>query len=328
MTTALEVISGDIWSVAKTFDAIRTDKSLSFDAEAGFAIQSLMGNDYAMQIAHQNRQSVIDAVTNIAAIGISLNPARKQAYLVPRDRKICLDISYMGLMDLAIASGTIRWAQCALVYSGDEFTLNGLDRQPTHKFNPFSPDRGTLAGVYCVVKTSDGDFLTHTMPIEDVYAIRDRSSAWKAFIEKKKKCPWATDEGEMVKKTCIKQAYKYWPKGEASGRLEQAIHYMNTEAGEGLHRDPETHGAGGGNPTHGAMESMPIDVQNYLRELAARLETVFKIDGISTAVDIVKAENLENEQVVALWTRLPSEFRTAYKKEQAAREEAAKLMTH
>jgi len=326
MSTALEVISGDIWSVAKSFDSINPDKSLNFEAEAGFAIQALMANDYSMEIAHRNRQSVVDAVTNIAAIGISLNPARKQAYLVPRDKKICLDISYMGLMDLALASGSIRWAQCALVYATDDFTLNGLDKQPIHKFQPFSKDRGALVGVYCVVKTSDGDFLTHTMPIEDVFAIRDRSSAWKAWVEKKRKCPWVTDEGEMVKKTCIKQAYKYWPKGESSGRLEKAIHYLNTEAGEGLHKDPMPSTASGGNPTHGAMEAMTLEVQNVLRELASELEYIFKFDGIAPCVDRVAAENMDSETAIALWTLLPSDFRSAFKAEKKAREDAAKLL--
>jgi recombination protein RecT len=178
-----------------------------------------------------NRQSLVDAVTNIAAIGISLNPAKKQAYLVPRDKKICLDISYIGLMDLAMATGAILWAQSELVYSNDSFALNGFDKPPTHSYNPFSKDRGEVVGVYVVVKTSSGDYLTETMSMDEVNAIRDRSSAWKAWIKSQKSCPWVTDPGEMAKKTCVKRAYKFWPKTE---RLEQAIHYLNTDGNEGL----------------------------------------------------------------------------------------------
>lgn len=196
-----------------------------------FAIQSLTANDYAMGIAQKNRQSVINAVTNIAAIGISLNPAKKQAYLVPRDGRICLDISYIGLLDLAIGSGSIRWGQSELVYEGDAFTLNGFDKPPTHERNPFDKNRGAVIGVYVVVKTADGDYLTTTMTIDEVNAIRDRSTAWKAWISKKSTCPWVTDPGEMAKKTVIKRAYKLWPKTE---RLEQAIHHLNTDGDEGL----------------------------------------------------------------------------------------------
>ena len=323
-STAIETLKGDVWSVAESFDNIRADKSMNFEAEAGFAIQSLMGNEYAMKMAMQNRQSVVNAVTNIAAIGISLNPARKQAYLVPRDGRICLDISYMGLMDLALASGSIRWAQCALVFANDEFSLNGLDKQPSHKFNPFAKDRGELIGVYCVVKTQDGDYLTHAMTAEDVFAIRDRSSAWRAYVEKKKKCPWVTDEGEMVKKTCIKQAYKYWPKGEASGRLESAIHYLNNEAGEGLPKDPATTTTSI-RGTDGAMESLSMEIQQVIGEMTDELDYTLGFDGIAACVDRVVNEKMGDDEMTALWSRLPSDFRTAYKAEKKARDEVLEM---
>lgn len=227
----LAVITNDIYGARDSFVSVLTDKNLNFEREAEFAIQTIQGNDYSMSIAVKNRQSVVNAVTNIAAIGISLNPAKKQAYLVPRDGKICLDISYIGLMDLAMATGAIRWAQAELVYSGDSFVLNGFDKPPAHSYNPFAKGRGEVVGVYVVVKTADGDYLTETMSIDEVNAIRDRSSAWKAWISKQKSCPWVTDPGEMAKKTCVKRAYKFWPKTD---RLEQAIHYLNTESGEGL----------------------------------------------------------------------------------------------
>lgn len=224
-------IEDSIYGTKDSFASVLTDRSINFDREAEFALQTLYGNDYAMKIAMQNRSSVIAAVVNIAAIGISLNPAKKQAYLVPRDGKICLDISYMGLMDLAIDSGSIRWGQAELVYEADTFGLNGVDQQPTHLRNPFARDRGDVVGVYVVVKTADGDYLTDAMSVDEINAIRDRSSAWKAWITKQKSCPWLTDWGEMAKKTVVKRAYKYWPKTD---RLDQAIHHLNTDGGEGL----------------------------------------------------------------------------------------------
>lgn len=227
MSNALTTITNDIYGVRANFESVSVDRSINFEREAGFAIQVIGANDYALKVAMANRQSVIDAVTNVAAIGISLNPAKKQAYLVPRKNKICLDISYMGLMDLAMETGSIKWAQAALVYSQDTFALNGLDKPPLHQFNPFSKDRGEVIGVYVVVKTADGEYLTHTMAAADVYAIRDRSESWKSG----KPGPWNTDPGEMMKKTVVKQAYKYWPKTE---RLEEAIHHLDTEGGEGL----------------------------------------------------------------------------------------------
>lgn len=227
MSNNIQIITDDIYGTRDSFLAVVPEKDISFEREAGFAIQALSKNDFTLNTAIKSRQSVIDAVTNIAAIGISLNPAKKQAYLVPRDGRICLDISYMGLMDLAMATGSIRWAQAALVRERDVFELNGFDKPPVHRFNPFDSARGAIVGVYVVVKTADGEYLTHTMTVAECYAIRDRSAAWRPS----KSGPWKTDEGEMIKKTAVKQAYKYWPKTD---RLEKAIHHLNTETGEGL----------------------------------------------------------------------------------------------
>lgn len=228
----LATVQRDVYACRDAFVSVLSDPSINFEREAVFAMQVLSRNDYTLKVAAGNRQSVADAITNVASIGISLNPARKQAYLVPREGKICLDISYMGLMDLAMANGSIRWAKAELVYESDQFALNGFDRPPTHTFAPFDKDRGVIVGVYVVVKTADGDYLTEAMSLDEVYAIRDRSTAWKAYVsDNKKTCPWVTDEGEMIKKTCIKRAYKYWPKTE---RLEHAIHYLNTDGGQGI----------------------------------------------------------------------------------------------
>jgi recombination protein RecT len=226
ISSALSTITSDIYGMRGSFESVAIDRNVNFEREAGFAIQVLGNNDYALKIALGNRQSVIDAVTNVAAIGISLNPAKKQAYLVPRGGKICLDISYMGLMDLAMETGSIKWAQATLVHEADMFALNGFDKPPLHQYSPFGA-RGPIIGVYVVVKTADGEYLTHTMDIASAYAIRDRSESWK----KGQSGPWKSDEGEMIKKTCVKQAYKYWPKTE---RLETAIHHLDTEGGEGI----------------------------------------------------------------------------------------------
>jgi recombination protein RecT len=321
VSNALTIVQGDILATREHFLALNNDPQV-FEREAGFAIQQITANDYSLRIATENRQSVINAVTNIAAIGISLNPAKKQAYLVPRDGRICLDISYLGLLDLAIQSGSIMWGQAELVYAEDTFELNGFDKPPTHKRNPFSKNRGELVGAYVVVKTADGDYLTTCMEIGEVFAIRDRSSAWKAWTEKKKKCPWVTDEGEMVKKTVIKRAYKLWPKTE---RLDQAVHYLNTEAGEGLAElasndaapSPKAPASNTARDVlRDALMAMSPEAQGYMRELAAEVESIFDNPetGAEFAFDRIEIEALDNDGRMALWYLLPSNVRTALKK--------------
>jgi recombination protein RecT len=239
MSNALAIVTGAIQEARDDFSRVLVDRSISFERESGFAIQQLQKNEFTLKVAMQSRQSVINAVTNIAAIGISLNPARKQAYLIPRkvngQMEICLDLSYIGLLDLAVASGSILWGQAEIVRENDGFTLNGFDKAPTHVFNPFGKDRGDIVGTYVVVKTHSGDYLTTAMSIEDVHSIRDRSEAWKAYLQKKvSTCPWLTDEGEMIKKTVIKRAYKLWPKTD---RLDDAMTHLNGENAEGLAQD-------------------------------------------------------------------------------------------
>lgn len=228
----IDTVQGLVLNTEYAFNAVLCDKSISFQREAEFATQIVTGNDYLMGVAIKAPQTLIDAVTNVAAIGISLNPAKKHAYLVPRKNKVCLDISYMGLMDLAIQSGSIKWAQAEIVHANDEFEIVTVDRPPIHKRNPFNLDRGEIVGVYVVAKTIDDDYLTDTMTKAEIDGIMNRSESVKAG----KSSPWKTDYGEMAKKTVVKRAQKYWPKTE---RLESAVHHMDTEGGEGLVLNPE-----------------------------------------------------------------------------------------
>lgn len=206
---------------------------MTWARESEFAMQVLTRNEFTMKMALSNRQSLRDAIVNVASLGTTLDPSQKFAYLVPRDKGIMLDISYMGLANLAMESGSVRMVKAELVHESDTFILHGTDKDPTHKRDPFlkANERGLVKGVYCVAKTAHGDFITDTMSIDDVFRIRDRTESWKAHIRKGTKTPWATDTDEMVKKTIVKRAYKMWPR---SKRLDSAIHYLNTRTEESI----------------------------------------------------------------------------------------------
>lgn len=224
---ALTTVESRVLSLENEFNQVNAYK-LNFKKEAGFALQLLKASDFLRSTAQSNPDSLQNAITNIAAIGISLNPATKEAYLVPRNRSICLDISAIGLIKLATDSGSIKWAQAEIVKKNDKFKFLGVGKEPFHEVEYFS-DRGETVGAYVVAKTSDGDFLTTVMSVKECHDIRDRSEAWKAFVTgKTKSCPWATDEGEMMKKTVIKRASKLWPKSE---RLDTAVHVLNEHEG-------------------------------------------------------------------------------------------------
>jgi len=218
-------------------------KHIRFDNEKGFAIQILQNNAYLMKVATENPNSLQQAFTNIAAIGLSLNPAKKQAYLIARTvktpngqfvSKIFIEPSYVGLCDLCTMSGTIDWLQSGVVYANDSFMDNGPGNRPTHQYNAFSKERGEFAGVYCTAKTVKGDYLTTIMTAEEVIGIRERSEAVKAFRGPNPKGnggPWLTDFEEMAKKSVVRRAYKMLPKTAESERMDNAVMLSNENEG-------------------------------------------------------------------------------------------------
>lgn len=208
---------------AKKFVALASShKAVNFDQEAHFALQALKANEFLAKTAANNPDSLINAISNIASVGLSLNPALKHAYLVPRDGKVCLDFGFKGLVHLAVDSGSLLFVQAEIVFEKDKFILRGRGQEPIHERNPFAKDRGEMIGAYCVAKLVNGDFLVETMSIEEILSIRDKTQAYKAFLSgKAKSAIWESDFYEMAKKTIIRRASKSWPMSNAS-RVETA----------------------------------------------------------------------------------------------------------
>lgn len=65
--------------------------------------------------------------------------------------------------------------------------------------------------------------------------------------------------------------------------------------------------------------SLTIEERDYLKELAQNVIDLFAAKGQATAYERVESEGLENEHKIYLWSRLPSNVRTALKKESAFR---------
>lgn len=209
----VRMVEPDFNTLAKIHGAV------NFEREASFALQILKGNDYLAGIAVSNQDSLKHAILNVAAIGLSLDPVHRLAYLLPRKKQICLDISYRGLVKLATDIGAIKWAVADVVCASDTFELRGFGKEPLHNCNPFAENRGDVVGAYCVAKTHDGDFLTTTMSADEIKSVRERSESFKAGGSS----PWTTDRNEMIKKTVIRRAYKLWPMTDGRKRFDQAI---------------------------------------------------------------------------------------------------------
>lgn len=221
-------IEPDFNKLAKVHGAV------TFERELSFAFLALSTNSYLMGVAMANQDSLKRAVLSVASVGLSLDPTRKLAYLLPRGKRdqkeICLEISYRGLIQIATDVGSILWAHADVVCEKDTFRLRGLGKEPLHEYEPFATDRGEVVGAYCVAVTPDNHFLTTVMSAAEIQSIRDRSEAFKAGSG-----PWITDRNEMIKKTVIRRAYKSWPMTDRRDRLDQAI-----EVGDDTQLDEST----------------------------------------------------------------------------------------
>lgn len=283
------------------FLSVSVDKQIAWQKEFNFALQLLKSNDYLDKVAWNNTESLKNAIVNISAIGISLNPATKHAYLVPRDKKVCLDISYMGLLHLACMSGSIMWGQAKIVRANDAYVSKGIDKAPEHTYNAFG-DRGGIVGTYCTVKTCDGDYLTEEMSLQAVYDIRDRSMAFK-----KKSGPWVTDPEMMIRKTVVKRASSYWPKVE---RLDSAIHMLNTDNEEGIDFNDDKPAGKSGNWKAG---NNPDSLPHALREVYFTINEAFEMGDMQVVSEMFSCFDLHEEQI-AVWKCFASDERTKMKK--------------
>ena len=211
----------------------------TWNREFTFALQIMRNNVSAFKkIAEENPQSITNAIINIATIGTTLNPALRQAYLIPRNVKInganvmtaCLDHSYIGLCQIATSSGGCIDMDADVVYAGDYFKyVRGLN--PTLEHIPFSmrddltPEKkaagkGEMAYVYATAILPFGNVM-HTK-----FIVLDRAEV--ELVRKTSQAPnspmWTNHYGEGARKTAIKKLYKLLPQTD---RMSTAIAAIN-----------------------------------------------------------------------------------------------------
>jgi recombination protein RecT len=234
------------------------EKLVSWAEESQFAIQAIQGNDSLAKCAPHTVQN---AIINVAAVGLTLNPAYGYAYLVPEAGDCKLRISFKGLCKVATDSGAIKWVRAEVVCDGEEFEYLGPCAMPIHKItNPFS--RGKTIGVYCVAKTHEGDVLTDIMGLADVEKIKAKA---------KTKNVWNEWFDEMAKKAIIKRASKQWPKTD---RMETAVDHLNEQEGSEIDITPRATVARATELSHTISEEQAENLRLAI-QMAGRTEEQF-----------------------------------------------------
>lgn len=266
-----------------SFNLVVTDNAITWPKEVAFARQALQANDTLNNVAWKNQPSLQNAIINIASIGISLNPALKHAYLVPRGNRVCLDISYMGLLHLAVQAGAIVFGQAKLVYSNDVYFNTGVDTKPEHQQQTFG-DKGDIVGCYCTVKLPSGDFLTEEMD----KLILDKIKA----TSKSSNGPWRAWPEEMMRKAVVKRASKYWPIGDAT-RLQDAVTMLNEQEGNEIDITPAREESN-------SLQDLVSDQSGDIGELIANCQDIVDLKIIGKTINHVK-DQFQKDALKAKW---------------------------
>ena len=203
--------------------------NMNFSREANFALQILGQNTYLQKATPE---TIKNAIINVSLTGLSLNPALKYAYLVPRNSKdglnCVLDISYIGMIKLLTDAGAVKNIDCDIIYENDKYDFRkGSD--PYLKHSQTLTDRGEMIAVYAIAYFRDGGSQFLILNKEDVEKVRATSESWKNE-QGRKYSPWETFTAEMWKKTALKRLFKILPKTDFSEQLISAIsHEHNNE---------------------------------------------------------------------------------------------------
>lgn len=247
-----------------------------------YYLQKAINNNDMLQQA--DMATVVEVLMNARQFNLSLNPALKMAYVIPRRVKgtvvALLEPSYMGLSKMMMDLGIVkRWgAEC--VYEGDEYDVDlSSDRKVTnHKPHYLlNKERGNLVLVYSTAILHDGSIDQIVVPAQEVYAIRDRSESWK----RGQSGPWGTDFGEMAKKTAFRRHFKTLPKSAGiamTQAMEPLAKYIETA--EDDYQAPRI--------DHNPRVRVPGD---KMAEFCAAINS-----GSSTAEEIIEEHNLVDDQ--------------------------------
>jgi recombination protein RecT len=215
---------------------------LIFKSEAEFARQKIVDSfntkpeKAAFALFNCTPESIYNAISQVSAIGLSLNPKLQHAYLIPRANTVSgkiecsLDFGYKGLIKLGLESGAITSCVADSVFSWDmpEWAWNGPTTEPTYgNINPFDTRRDTImsVGVYCVSKLAGGDVQVIRMSRHELDAIRELNKYSKAYRDYRE---------QMEFKSVIKRASKTWPMTSTDERLQAAVDSINQSDGKFL----------------------------------------------------------------------------------------------
>lgn len=178
-------------------------------------------------------ESVLNACFQAASLGLEINSATGEAFLVPFNDSASgktiatLVPGYKGLAKLAVQSPQVLGVNARLVYEGEKYKVYYGTRDEIEHEPNFDLDRtpSKVIAAYAIAKMEGGAVMFEVMTRKQLNVIRD-----KALVKTRQKGPWKTDEEEMLRKTPFRRLAKFLP---LTPQLAQAIELSDRyETGE------------------------------------------------------------------------------------------------
>jgi len=214
---------------------------LQWESESLFALRRIM-DDPNLQAAAPD--SLVDALTTVGSLGLTLNPVKQHAALLARyDRKsgayqASVMVMYRGLLWLARRAG-VHDIVADVVYSADRFSLKRTHEGDHFEHEiafatPRDGEQNKFVGCY-VAATMPGSTLPKVewVPAEDIYRIRAQSDSYidRRTGEVRQNSGWVRWFDEFAKKAAIKRAQKRWESDKADSpawtHLQRAVDIDN-----------------------------------------------------------------------------------------------------
>jgi len=247
MATSLAVIDKEL-TARKTIFAELLPPSVSADKLMRTVMMSVERNP---RLAECSVQSIVNAATTAAVLGLECDGVTGQGYIVPYGSIATFQVGYKGYNTLAARSGyTITGG---VVREGDAFAYE-LGSTPYVKHRPSHTRGARIVSAWACATSNDRPPIIRVMSIEEIEDVKARSQG-----AKKKDSPWNDPfigYPAMVEKTCKRRLARDMPMSvlQTAAALDSAH-----DRGDPAHLDTkgELHGDAEGPQAKGTI----IDVE-------------------------------------------------------------------
>jgi recombinational DNA repair protein RecT len=223
----------------------RIGNVIAWQKEASIARQILLRDERLLQA---DPETIKYAITNIAVVGLTLNPIKKHATILSRwnEKRKCYEaqlfVQFQGLMWLAGQAGVTDIVS-EVVYSADKFSMSRTSEGDKYEHIiahavPRDEISSTFMGGYIAARMPGSKMMkAEWIPREDVYKAREKSDS---YINRKtgkpsEYSPWVWMPDEMYKKFFIKRGSKRWEeavlKSDDWNRFQTAVALDNANEG-------------------------------------------------------------------------------------------------